>query len=141
MKYLRRFNENLEYKAPLDVEDDVDQFLDIFKNKISRYSWREETGEYYSMKDDLERIKNDNPTMTGDWDIWGVYKILDSGRIVYSGYVRGISEEHARLKLATNLKLIDIFTPKYKAKKLSKEDIEGIIDSYEHEIYLIKNPI
>lgn len=139
MKHLRKFNENLVYKEPLDVEHDVEKFQDLFKSEIGRHSWRTQIGEYYSMQNDLDRIKSDNPTMSDEWDVWGVYK--NSDRVVYCGYARAISEEHARLKLATNLKLIDIFSFKYSAKKLSKEDIEGIIDSYEHEIYLIKNPI
>ena len=136
MKHLKRYNENLLYKEPLDVENDVDQFSDMFKKQIDRYSWRG-----YSMKDDLDRMSEDNPTMTDDWSVFGVYKILHSGRIAYSGYARAISVEHAKLKVSIYYKNIDIFTPSYFAKVLSKEDIEGIIDSHEHEIYLIKNPI
>jgi hypothetical protein len=139
MRHLKRYNES--YKEPLDVELDVDDFIDMFKSQIGRYSWREETGEYYNMMSDLNSMKDDNPTMTDDWSVWGVYKINSSGRIVYSGYARAISKEHAKLKIAIYYKIIDIFTPKYNAEILSKEDIDGIIDSHEHEIYLIKNPI
>jgi hypothetical protein len=141
MKYLRKYNENLVYKDPIDVELDVDNFIDMFKSKIGRYSWREETGEYYNMMSDLNSMKDNNPTMTDDWSVWGVYKINSSGRIVYSGYARAISKEHAKLKIAIYYKNIDIFTPKYNAEILSKEDIDGIIDSHEYEIFLIKNPI
>lgn len=148
MKHLKKFNESkspflntLSNKEPLDVELDVDNFRKMFKSIMGKYNWEIAGGGRYSLDEHLMRISDSNPTLTDDWEIWGVYKINSSGRIVYSGYARAISKEHAKLKIAIYYKIIDIFTPKYNAEILSKEDIDGIIDSHEHEIYLIKNPI
>jgi hypothetical protein len=143
MKYLKKYNES--YKEPLDAELDVDEFKKMFKSVIPKYNWETGIGKKYSLEDNLNQIISDNPTMNDDWDIWGVYRREDIGnrhsrKLPYSSYVKAFSEDHAKLKFSVDKKDIEYFF-NYEAEKLSKEDIEGIIDSFEYEIYLIKNPI
>jgi hypothetical protein len=143
MKHLKSYNES--YKEPLDVESDVEKFKKMFKSVIPKYNWETGSDKKYSLEDNLNQIISDNPTMNDDWDIWGVYRRetigdMHSRKLPYMLYVKAFSEDHAKLKWSIDRKDIDYFF-KYEAEKLSKEDIEGIIDSLEYEIYLIKNPI
>ena len=140
MKHLKRYNES--YKEPLDVELDVDNFRKMFKSIIGKYNWEIAGGRRYSLDEHLMRISDSNPTLNDDWEIWGVYNRVESGgrKLDYTGYCKAISEDHAKLKMAIHKKDINYFIS-YEAEILYKEDIEGIVDSYEYEIYLIKNPI
>lgn len=143
MKHLKRYNES--YKEPLDVELDVDNFRKMFKSIIGKYTWEIGLGKKYSLDEHLNEIVNNNPTLTDDWEIWGVYRRSDpsdrhSRKLEYTGYCKAVSEDHAKLKMSIHKKEINYFI-NYEAEILYKDDIEGIIDSHEHEIYLIKNPI
>jgi hypothetical protein len=129
MKHLRKYNES--YKEPIDVSDDVEKFRRMFKGVIAEDGW---------VGVALKRLEDDNPTMTDDWSVWGIYRTVNGRRMNYSGYVRAISKDHAKLKYAVNRKEINYFVD-YDAEELSQDDIDGIIDSLEYEIHLIKNPI
>lgn len=130
MKHLKKYNES--YKEPIDISDDVEQFKNTFKSVFKK-------GKYPQwLEDILISLETDNPTMTDNWDNWAIKR---NKSLSNSGYVKAISADHAKLRYCVHRKDISYFAWEYSAIKLSDEEIDGIIDSFEHEIYLIKNPI
>jgi hypothetical protein len=149
MKHLRRYNESLESKEPIDPNLDVEDFKEKFakntKHGINARSYRnEEILNSPNIKRILDNIVDSNPTMTDDWKIYGVFNTDDNGRKRgdYMFYVKAVSENHARIKGSTFRNNIEIIsTGYYRADVLSDDDINGMIDALEHEINLLKNPL
>jgi hypothetical protein len=137
MKHLRRYNESkkmvpLEDKEPIDPTSDVEDFKEMFARK----------SEENLIKSILDNIVNNNPTMTDDWKIYGVFESNDNGEKEgdYIFYVKAVSKAHARVKAATYRKeSIFITTGYYGADELS--DVDGILDNLQYQIHLLKNPL
>jgi len=144
MKHLRRYNESLESKEPIDPNSDVEEFKEKFAKKKSWLKVGDLAINNPNIKSILDNIVDSNPTMTDDWKIYGVFNTDDNGRKRgnYMFYVKAVSENHARIKGSTFRNNIEIIsTGYYRADVLSDDDINGMIDALEHEINLLKNPL
>lgn len=142
MKHLRRYSESLQGREPVDPSSDVEDFREKFAKK-KMYN-NELVINEPRIKGILDSIVNNDPTMTDDWKIYGVFNTDDNGRKRgdYMFYVKAVSKEHARVKGATYRNNIEIIsTGYYKAEELSEEDIDDMIDALEYEIKLLKNPL
>jgi hypothetical protein len=144
MKHLNNYKifESDSSKEPIDPSLDVEEFKEKFANKKTYNGSL--TIDEPGIKGVLDNISNTNPTMTDEWEVYGVFNVDDNGRKRgdYIVYVKAVSKLHARVKAATIKNNIEyILTGFYGAEKLSKEKIDGIIDSLEYEIHLLKNPL
>ena len=142
MKHLIRYTESLQSKEPIDPSSDVEDFRENFAKK-QMYN-NELVINEPRIKGILDSIVNNDPTMTDDWEIYGIFNTDINGgrRGDYMFYVKAVSKEHARLKGATYRNNIDIISTRYYgAEELSEGDIDGMIDALQHEINLLKNPI
>ena len=144
MKHLNTYKifESDSYKEPIDPNSDVEDFKEKFSKK-KMYNNKlviDEPG----IKGVLDNITNANPTMTDEWEVYGVFNKDDNGRKQgdYILYVKAVSNNHARVKAATIKNNIEyISTGFYGAIKISKDQIDGKIDALQHEIHLLKNPL
>ena len=142
MKHLIRYTESLQSKEPIDPSSDVEDFRENFAKK-QMYN-NELVINEPRIKGILDSIVNNDPTMTDDWEIYGIFNTDINGgrRGDYMFYVKAVSKEHARLEGATYRNNIDIISTRYYgAEELSEGDIDGMIDALQHEIHLLKNPI
>jgi hypothetical protein len=144
MKHLNTYKifESDSSKEPIDPSLDVEEFKEKFANK-KMYNGSLTIDEPF-IKKVLDNISNTNPTMTDEWEVYGVFNKDDNGRKRgdYILYIKAVSILHARVKASTIKNNIEyISTGFYGAIKISKEEIDGIIDSLQHEINLIKNPL
>jgi|LauGreDrversion4_2_1035121.scaffolds.fasta_scaffold923805_1 hypothetical protein len=144
MKHLNTYKifESGSSKEPIDPSLDVEEFKEKFANKkmYNGSSIVDEPG----IKGILDNITNTNPTMTDEWEVYGVFNKDDNGRKQgdYILYVKAVSKNHARVKAATIKNCIEyISTGFYGAIKITKEEIDGKIDALQHEIHLLKNPL
>lgn len=141
MKHLRKYNESLKSKEPIDPSSDVEEFKDKFAKK-KMYN-NELVINEPRIKGILDKIVNSDPTMTSDWKIYGVFNTDDYGRKQgnYIFYVKAVSKNHARIKGATRNGIEIISTGYYGAELLSDDVINARIDGLENEINLLKNPL
>lgn len=137
MKYLRSFNES--YKEPLDVESDINDFYLKFFGSVDKLPLND--NRWSNFKEEADALISDNPTMTDEWEVYGVYSGPNLPNKAMIAYVRAISPLHAKVRLALSKNNKDCATSWYGAELFSKDDIDGKIDELEHEINLLKNPI
>lgn len=141
MKHLNTYKifESDSSKEPIDPNSDVEDFKEKFAKKkmYNNTLMIDEPG----IKGVLDNITNSNPTMTDDWEVYGVFNKYDNEGD-YIIYVKAVSENHARVKASTIKNNIEyIATDFYGAIKISKEEIDGKIDELQNEIHLLKNPL
>ena len=121
MKYLKKFYES---KDPIDVDSDIEEFNDIFKDKrISDTTIAL-----------ITQLSDDHgSTMTDDYLYYKVYENDDNGfELREIMIVRAVNVFHARLKAAIKRKNIEIATIGYYGAK--KVDIEKEISQLEEII-------
>jgi hypothetical protein len=125
MKYLKKFYES---KEPIDVDSDIEEFNNIFKNKINYYH----IIEYLNLN--IKKLSDDHgSTMTDDYRYYKVYETDDYGRETRELIiVRAVNEFHARLKAAIKRKNIEIVTTGYFGA--IQVDIESEISNLEKVI-------
>ena len=141
MKHLRKYNESLKSKEPIDPSSDVEEFREKFAKK-KMYN-NELIIDEPNIKRILDIILNNNATMTDDWEIYGIFNTDDYGRKQgnYIFYVKAVSKNHARIKGATRNGIEIISSGYYGAELLSDDVINARIDGLENEINLLKNPL
>lgn len=159
MRYLKRF-ESKEYKEPIDVDADIEEFWEKFGDHIKKRD--EEAEERWKREPDIrkrtDKLNQDfGHTMTDNWNYYEVCEVDDYGRCTYTLMtVRATNKDHAKLKCAnkyygkkpkTMAKLVgslEIFTTGfYSAKKvdLDKEilDTESQIKSLQKKLDELNN--
>jgi len=114
MKHLNNYKifESDDFKDPIDVESDVIDFREKFGSNR-----RIENVEYM-----LKKLIDENPTMSDNWDIYGIYNADDYGRKIGDPLVlvKAINGGHARVKASNILNNIEIYaTGLYVAKNLA----------------------
>jgi hypothetical protein len=141
MKYLKRFESN-NYKEPIDVELDIENFWKVFGEKIKTSS----EGFIKQINSMVDKLSDEfGVTMSDNWDYYLVYEADDYGRnrgdIMI---VKAVNTNHAKLKVATfrnNLEILS--TGFYLSKKvdLDKEilDTENSIKSLQKKLDELKN--
>jgi len=150
MKYLKRFESN-NYKEPIDVELDIENFWKVFGEKIKSYDEKRppskpEWSKEYQIKSMVDKLSDEfGVTMSDSWDYYLVYEADDYGRnrgdIMI---VKAVNTNHAKLKVATFRNNLEIFsTGFYLSKKvdLDKEilDTENSIKSLQKKLDELKN--
>lgn len=146
MKHLNTYKifESDDYKDPIDVESDVNEFLeklgDKFKVWCSKVTF---DGQYYNKKlDELNHLSSSNPTMTDLWDVYEIYNTDDYGRKMGGPIVlvKAVSKLHARIKASTIKNNLELFTTGfYDAIKISKSEYEAKIENLEKELQKLKD--
>jgi len=156
MKHLNNYKifESESFKDPIDVESDVNEFLEKLGEKFrvwciriagtnfSPSSTNSTNTEYYDKRiSEINHLSVSNPTMTDNWDIYEVYNTDDYGRNTGTIInVKAVSKLHARVKAATIKNNLELFsTGFYDAKKISKDEYESRIKSLERQIEKLKN--
>ncbi len=146
MKHLNNYKifESDTYKDPIDVESDVNEFLEKFGEKFRVWCTKvvsSKNTEYYDKKiAEINHLSVSNPTMTDEWDIHEVYNTDDYGRSVGTIIlVKAISKLHSRIKAATIKNNLEILTGFYDVKKISKVEYESRIKELETELQKLKN--
>jgi hypothetical protein len=141
MKYLKRFESN-NYKEPIDVELDIENFWKVFGEKIKTSS----KGFIKQINSMVDKLSDEfGITMSDNWDYYLVYEADDYGR--NKGdimIVKAVNTNHAKLKVATFRNNLEIFsTGFYLSKKvdLDKEilDTENSIKSLQKKLDELKN--
>ena len=130
MKYLKKF----ESKDPIDVDTDIEEFKNLFKEKIKDHTLM-----------GLKKLSDDHgSTMTDDYGYYKVYESDDYGREERQiMIVRAVSKFHARLKASIKTKNSEITTTGfYSAKEVDiKEEIsrlENLIVSSQRKLEELK---
>jgi len=147
MKHLNNYKifESDTYKDPIDVESDVNEFLEKLGEKFKDWCTKvvsSKNTEYYDKRiAEVNHLSVLNPTMTDEWDIYEVYNTDDYGRNIGTIInVKAVSKLHARIKAATIKNNLELFsTGFYDAKKISKAEYEAKIQSLERQIAKLKN--
>ena len=147
MKHLNNYKifESDTYKDPIDVESDVNEFLEKLGEKFRIWCTKVASStntEYYDKRiSDVNHLLVSNPTMTDNWDIYEVYNTDDYGRNTGTIInVKAVSKLHARVKAATIKNNLELFsTGFYDAKKINKYEYESRIKSLERQIEKLKN--
>jgi len=146
MKYLKRFESN-NYKEPIDVELDIENFWKVFGDEIKSYDEKRppskpEWSKEYQIKSMVDKLSDEfGVTMSDNWDYYLVYD-ADSGYPILT--VKAVNKNHAKLKVATFINNLEIFsTGFYSSKKvdLDKEilDTENSIKSLQKKLDKLKN--
>lgn len=114
MKYLKRIFEN---NIPIDVESDIEKYLKKFPHKISSRD-----------RERLNKLIDDNPTMTDDYDF---YKIIYDDLYKIITYCKAVNKEHALIVATINQNSKwpdDYFTDgSYEADETSIEEVKQYI--------------
>jgi hypothetical protein len=147
MKHLNNYKifESDTYKDPIDVESDVNEFLEKLGEKFRIWCTKVASStntEYYDKRiSEVNHLLVSNPTMTDNWDIYEVYNTDDYGRNTGTIInVKAVSKLHARVKAATIKNNLELFsTGFYDAKKINKDEYESRIKSLERQIEKLKN--
>jgi hypothetical protein len=147
MKHLNTYKifESETYKDPIDVESDVNEFLEKLSEKFRIWCTKVASSintEYYDKRiSEINHLSVSNPTMTDNWDIYEVYNTDDYGRNTGTIInVKAVSKLHARIKASTIKNNLEIFsTGFYDAKKISKDEYESKITSLERQLERLKN--
>jgi hypothetical protein len=147
MKHLNTYKifESDDFKDPIDVESDVNEFLEKLGEKFRVWCTKVASStntEYYDKRiAELNHLSVSNPTMTDNWDIYEVYNTDDYGRNTGTIInVKAVSKLHARIKAATIKNNLEIFsTGFYDSKKFSKAEYESKIESLEKELQKLKD--
>jgi hypothetical protein len=147
MKHLNNYKifESETYKDPIDVESDVNEFLEKLGEKFRVWCTKVASStntEYYDKRiSEVNHLSVSNPTMTDNWDIYEVYNTDDYGRNTGTIInVKAVSKLHARIKASTIKNNLEIFsTGFYDAKKISKDEYESKITSLERQLERLKN--
>jgi hypothetical protein len=147
MKHLNNYKifESETYKDPIDVESDVNEFLEKLGEKFRVWCTKVASStntEYYDKKiSEVNHLSASNPTMTDNWDIYEVYSTDDYGRNTGTIInVKAVSKLHARIKAATIKNNLELFsTGFYDSKKISKAEYEAKIQGLERQIAKRKN--
>ena len=150
MKYLKRFESN-NYKEPIDVELDIENFWKVFGEEIKSYDEKRppskpEWSKEYQIKSMVDKLSDEfGVTMSDNWDYYLVYEADDYGRNTGDIMtVKAVNKNHAKLKVATFRNNLEIFsTGFYLSKKvdLDKEilDTENSIKSLQKKLDELKN--
>ena len=147
MKHLNTYKifESDDLKDPIDVESDVNEFLENLGEKFRVWCTKVASStntEYYDKRiSEVNHLSVSNPTMTDNWDIYEVYNTDDYGRNTGTIInVKAVSKLHARIKASTIKNNLEIFaTGFYDAKKISKAEYESKIKSLEKELQKLKD--
>jgi hypothetical protein len=141
MKYLKRFESN-NYKEPIDVELDIENFWKVFGEKTKTSS----KGFIKQINSMVDKLSDEfGITMSDNWDYYLVYEADDYGRNKGDIMtVKAVNTNHAKLKVATFRNNLEIFsTGFYLSKKvdLDKEilDTENSIKSLQKKLDELKN--
>jgi hypothetical protein len=115
MKYLKKF----ESKDPIDVDMDIEEFKNLFKEKIKDH-----------ILIGLKKLSDDyGSTMTDYYGYYNVYESDDYGREQrHIMIVRAVNKFHARMKASIRTKNLEIATTGfYSAKEVNiKEEISKL---------------
>ena len=135
MKHLKRYNESYDDKEPLDPMSDLDDFCRKFDFKSPGVN------QWIDFEEDSRYLISENPTMSDNWEIYGIFKYPHIVQASFIGYLRGVNEFHAQLRFALDKNNKSYASSWYGAKLLTSDDIDGKIDELEHELNLLRNPI
>lgn len=147
MKHLNNYKifESESFKDPIDVESDVNEFLEKLGEKFRVWCTKvvsSKNTEYYDEKiSQVKHLASSNPTMTDDWDIYEVYNTDDYGRNTGTIInVKAVSKLHARIKAAIIRNNLEIYsTGFYDAIKINKAEYESKIKNLEKELQKLKD--
>jgi len=148
MKHLNTYKifESEDYKDPIDVESDVNEFLEKFGEKFKVWCAKvvsSKNTEYYDKRiSEINHLSVSNPTMTDVWNVYELYNTDDYGRKIGSPIVlvKAVSKLHARIKASTIKNNLELFTTGfYDAIKINKSEYEAKIENLEKELQKLKD--
>lgn len=123
MKYLKKF----ESKRPIDVDTDVAEFEEKFKDKLSndRYEW---------VKKDIKNLVDEfGYAMTDDYKYYSIYNVDDYGRNTGEILVTSaVNKFHSFIKASVRKNNIEILTTGFYESK--EVDIKSKIEKVKSEI-------
>ncbi len=146
MKFLKKFNENIESELlePIDVSADVIEFRDKFL-KVDRKLSEKEESTLNRVNRMLSELEAHHPTMTDKYEIYQVYSSNhDINNIVY---VKAVSHAHAFIKASIELNKAEIVyhrlgmnkTDRWKGITLKMDQVKTRISEYELQLSKLKN--
>jgi len=148
MKHLNTYKifESDDFKEPVDVESDVNDFLEKFAEKFKTWCNKAVSSrntEYYDkIMSEVNHLLISNPTMTDDWDIYEIHELDDMGRQRGNPMllVKAVSKLHARIKAANIKNSLELFsTGFYDAFKISKKEHLDKIEKLEKQLQKLKD--
>lgn len=148
MKHLNTYKifESDDFKDPIDVESDVNEFLEKFEEKFKTWCSRVVSSsdtKYYDEKiSEVNHLLVSNPTMTDEWDIYEIHELDEMGRQRGNPMllVKAVSKIHARVKAANIKNSLEIFsTGFYNAFKISKKEHLDKIEKLERQLKKLKD--